>query len=50
MLSLQKICLFGSITEMGQVYTMELAKLPDESLKLRICFGRQVTKSEFSLE
>lgn len=50
MKSLQEICLLGKVTEMGQVYTVELANLPDESLKPRTYFDRLVTKSELSLE
>lgn len=47
---LQEICPLGNITEMGQVYTVESANVPDESLKPRTYFDTLVTKSELSLE
>lgn len=50
MQSLQETGLLGSVTEIGQEYTVELARLPGVSLKLGTYFGRPVTKSEFSLE
>lgn len=50
MQSLQEISPSGNITELGQVYTMELPNVPNESLKRRTYFDRNVTKSELSLE
>ena len=50
MQSLQEICPLGNITEIGQVYTVESANVPDESLKPRTYFDTLVTKSELSLE